>query len=336
MLPVIFVGFACAVAFLAMRPDDRKRGVEARRVRPVVAAAQSAAATVAPSAANPAGRRRFCILHNPAAGRNYVGLARAVAAALRAQGATVEFLTLTERLPPAAELARRYDAVVVSGGDGSIRSVAGALGAAVPLAIIANGTGNVMAAELALPRRSAPLAKLLAHGPVRRLHGGTVDGVPFFLMVGAGFDGDVVGAVSRRTLQRLGKLAYVRPVLAAVLRPPRPFVVEIDAARTTCSWMIVSNVQHYGGLFRLTSQTSLCEPGMVALISRATTRRQRLAELFRLAAGRFEAAPTVEARPASRVRLLTGGVAAQVDGEPLPPGPFEVTGGPVETDVIAV
>lgn len=280
-------------------------------------------------------RKRFCVLHNPAAGRNGIRLARSVADELRGKGATVDVRDLSEGLPSRDVIADRYEAIVVSGGDGTVRSIAALLPPSVPLGIIPNGTANVMASELLLPRSAVRLADLFMRGPTHRIEGGTADGTPFLMMFGAGFDGEVVRDVSRATLQSVGKLAYVRPVLSALLKKPELFDVRTDGIVTRASWILVSNMALYAGRFRLTDQTSVREPGMVAVISRATTRRQRLAELLRLAFGKIGNAPTIETRRVEDASVLTPGIAAQIDGEPLAPAPYRIARRAAETVIIA-
>ena len=62
-------------------------------------------------------RRRFLIIHNPLAGRNRVGLVRAVVRRLELSGAIVDFLGLSaiESDPDIGEGINAYDAVIASG-----------------------------------------------------------------------------------------------------------------------------------------------------------------------------------------------------------------------------
>lgn len=242
---------------------------------------------------------------------------------------------LTEDLPPACEISASYDAVIVSGGDGSIRTVAAAYSGVLPVAVIPNGTGNVLATELALPRRAEALAELFLLGPTRTVQGGTVSGEPFLLMFGAGFDGEVVRDVSRTALRSYGKLAYAGPVIRALLRKPRLFDIETDGSKSEASWFLVTNVSRYGGQFQLTSRTSIHVPGLITIISHATTRRQRLAELLRLVLGSLDRARTIDIRPVEQATVLTQGIPAQIDGEPLATRCYGVRQGGFETTIVA-
>src|SRR5690606_16652550 len=97
-------------------------------------------------------RQRFLVLHNPAAGRNGIGRARDVAEELTKRGAQVTFVELATGTMPDQGTVAAHDVIVISGGDGTIRAVAERLSRPdVPIGVIPNGTGNVLAEELAVP-----------------------------------------------------------------------------------------------------------------------------------------------------------------------------------------
>jgi diacylglycerol kinase (ATP) len=276
-----------------------------------------------PTAAAPAHstRRRFLIIHNPAAGRNRVGLVHDVVRRLEQVGAVADVLSLSAGETDTSIAARigAYDAIVASGGDGTARSIASLLqGQAPPLALIPAGTGNVLAAELDLPRDAQGIADMLLHGPVVRLSIGTVNGSPFLLMIGAGFDGHVIARLPLALKRRVGRLAFGWPVITALARKPRLFPATIDGQAHDASWLVVANATRYGGRFVLSPRTNVLVPGFNVVMSRATSRRQRLWELLHLLLGRLERAGTIEMRPARVIELgHADALAVQVDGEPL-------------------
>lgn len=327
-IPLLLFAGTCALAAWALNREQTQPASRAH-------ATQSLAARDELPAEKPNGRSRFYLLHNPAAGRNNTSLVNRVVEELRTRGANVDVHELSTDLPPSSALVDRYDAVVVSGGDGSIRSVATAYTTSIALGVIPNGTGNVLAEELELPRRAGDIAELLIHGPAHQIQGGTVRGEPFLLMFGAGFDGEIVKRISRATLRSMGKLAYVAPVLGALMTRPYLFEIDTDGVKSLASWVLVSNAAHYAGRFRLTDKTNILEPGMVVVVSRATTRRERIAELLRLAVGIFPRTPTIEIRSVTRAEIRMPSVAAQADGEPLLTGPCVIERGGFETKIIA-
>ena len=278
-------------------------------------------AAAAAGDAPPSARRRFLIIHNPVAGRNRVGLVQDVVRRLEQAGAAVDLSSIAECDADASFAARiaTYDVIVASGGDGTARSIASRLqGHATLFALIPGGTGNVLAAELDLPRESGAIAHMLLHGPVTRLSTAAVNGSPFLLMIGVGFDGQVIAGLPLALKRRVGRIAFSWPVIAALARKPRLFPSTIDGETHDASWLVVANAARYGGPFILSPRTNVLSPGFNVVISRATSRRQRLWELIHLGLGRLERAGTIEMRPARAIEIgQAAALPVQVDGEVL-------------------
>jgi diacylglycerol kinase (ATP) len=266
-------------------------------------------------------RRRFLIVHNPIAGRNRIGLVQHVVRHLEQAGAVADLMSVADGDTSANITARigSYDAIVASGGDGTARSIATLLqGQDVPLALIPVGTGNVLAAELDLPRDAESIAHMLLHGPLVRLSTAAVNGAPFLLMIGAGFDGHVIARLPLALKRRVGRIAFSWPVIVALARKPRLFPATIDGEAHDASWLVVANAARYGGPFTISPRTNVVSPGFNVVVSRATSRRQRFWELFLLGLGRLENAGTIEMRPARGIEIHdAAALPVQVDGEPL-------------------
>jgi diacylglycerol kinase family enzyme len=77
-------------------------------------------------------------------------------------------------------LAAEPEALIVAGGDGTVRAVAERmLGSDVPLGILPAGTMNVLARDLGVPSDLDHAVKALLAAPVGRIDVATVNGVPF-------------------------------------------------------------------------------------------------------------------------------------------------------------
>lgn len=283
-------------------------------------------------------RKRFLIVHNPIAGRNRLDIVQEVARHLARAGAVTDLHVKEDSARDGALPApiETYDAVVASGGDGTVRSMVGMLrGSSVPLGLIPAGTGNVLAEELALPRKAGEIADMLLHGPVVSLSMASINDAPCLLMVGAGFDGEVVAGLPIALKRRIGKPAFGWPILTALARKPRNFSVTIDGRANEASWIVVSNAARYAGRFLLSPRTDILSPGFNVVISRATSRRQRLVELFYLAGGRLESAKTIEMVPAHKVDIPDAQrLAVQVDGEPIASSSYSIVADVARTPMI--
>jgi YegS/Rv2252/BmrU family lipid kinase len=146
--------------------------------------------------------------------------------------------------------------VIAAGGDGTINEIIqGLAGSETALGVLPNGTVNVWARELGIPLDEAGARDLLVHGRTRSVDLGCVNGRYFLLMVGIGFDGEVIQAVERKPLKRLGVIGYA---LAALWLGPGysgfPVVVQIDGlvVKTRALQIFVGNTQLYAGAFKFT------------------------------------------------------------------------------------
>lgn len=95
------------------------------------------------------------------------------------------------------------EVVVVLGGDGTLNEAANGLaGSSCALAPLPGGSTNVFARTIGLPNdpieATGELLDALAHGSIRRVGLGSVNGRYFLFHVGMGFDAAVVAQVERR------------------------------------------------------------------------------------------------------------------------------------------
>lgn len=119
--------------------------------------------------------------------------------------------------------------VIVVGGDGTVRTVAEVLhGSGTPLALLAAGTGNLLARNLGLPRGDIDASVRAAFGGVgRRVDVGVAEledeaghrsSRVFLVMAGIGLDAQMAADTSAVAKRRLGWLAYVDPIAKSILR----------------------------------------------------------------------------------------------------------------------
>ena len=168
--------------------------------------------------------RRVHVLVNPAAGKEKPILAILNRVFREAELAwTVEVLhrdgdavAATRRL---LELRRPGDLLAVSGGDGTVSEVAGALrGTTMPLIVLPGGTGNVVAQELGLPLDYEAAARALFLGPTSRRALDLVEcsglqgeggGHASILRIGLGGDARLMEAADRDAKDSFGWGAYL-------------------------------------------------------------------------------------------------------------------------------
>lgn len=276
-------------------------------------------------------RTRLLVVHNANAGLKRHRLLDQVCAALTTAGATVvvetaDGLHAGRQLAAKAARTGEFDAVVAAGGDSTIRGVAGGLvGTGMPLGIIPIGTGNVLAEELRLVRSAQGLARYLLEGDVVDVLPGIANGEHFLSMASAGFDVGVLQQLDMKLKRRIGKLAYVGPILRALWSQPRRFEAEIDGCSYACTWLIVSKVSRYAGSLVIAPRQRLTAPGFHALVIDATAPASVASVLAAIGLGCAEKHPLVRVVECQHARVPAGqGVLFQLDGEPLAAPEIEI------------
>jgi diacylglycerol kinase (ATP) len=283
-------------------------------------------------------RRRFFLIANPTAGVAGAPLVEDVVRALERNGASLARtmaadVVAARRAAAMAADSGNYDAVIAAGGDGTIRHVAAALiGRDTPLGIIPVGTGNVLAHEIGLAATAGTVAPMLLDGPIATVACAQANAEPFLLMVGAGFDARVLAALDQRLKSRVGKMAYARPLLGALIRPVDTLSVTVDGHRHTASWVVIANARHYGGRFVLAPRAGIMQRGLEAILFKATNRAVLVGQLMSLAAGRLGPramqGSDVEMLPCSRVTVTAHEpVLTQIDGDVFGTTPLDVDAG---------
>jgi len=202
-------------------------------------------------AADPTLTRVFVVL-NPVA-RGAEGVRRAVLAA--EPDATI--LTTTVADPGAGQarqaLAAGASRIIVAGGDGTVRLVAGVLaGTGIPLGIVPIGTANLFARNVGLrPRRpDAAVATALTGRPRPidlgwarlRTEAGWSGEQPFGVLAGIGHDAATVLDTRGWLKRRVRWLAYFESGARHLLRRPVPMEIAADAgpARSVAVWCVLA------------------------------------------------------------------------------------------------
>src|SRR5260370_871537 len=157
--------------------------------------------------------------------------------------------------------------VIVSGGDGTINEVLqGMIGTDARLAILPQGTANVLARELKLPLNSKQALEVSARGHTRKIHVGRAIAASgakryFLLVAGIGLDASVVQRVHPGLKKRFGKAAFWYSRLSHLADwEPIPFEIEINGKTYVATFATIGKAASYGGELSVTPRARLDQP----------------------------------------------------------------------------
>lgn len=179
--------------------------------------------------------RRVLLIFNPISGGGRAAAASVgVARRLESAGFAVDSLP-TEPGPADRWLdgpLGECDALVVMGGDGSIRTAAlSASRTGVPMCAIPFGTENLFARRFGMTQDLDALIHRLRRGCVRMVDVGTANGDPFLTMCSVGLDAEVVHELAARRSGAITKFAYAQPILRQLFSWRAPELrVKVDGA----------------------------------------------------------------------------------------------------------
>ncbi len=266
--------------------------------------------------------RRLLVIYNPVAGRRSVRRLHRILAHCRRLGAVVVLRETTAR-GDAETFAREacegaFDAVVAAGGDGTINEVVNGLGDAdLPLAILPLGTGNVLANEIGLPRNAARLAALAALGEARPVWTAAVGARRFLMMAGIGFDAAVVAGIDEGLKRRIGKLAFVKEILAQLWQHrDGDYRVRCDGIDYRPASAVIAKGRFYAGRFVLAPAARLDDPALHLVLFMRSGRVAVLRYLIAMLLGRVHRLPDVRILRTSDLSLSgPAGALVEADGD---------------------
>jgi len=231
-----------------------------------------------------------------------------------------------------ADLERTTRCVVVVGGDGTVADVINEKPRGLPLAVLPAGNENLFARALSCPVECDALVAAIVAGRAEWIDFGRAGPRLFSLMVGVGFDADVVHRVARwrrrqRSLRRVTRLSYLRPILRAFRHQPWGQVdIIADGVAVRGAHCLVFNLPKYGGGLCV-APNARADDGLLDWV---VFERPGRAALVRYALAVWRRSAHLERRDVSHGRarhIRIGGsspVPIQLDGDPAGFTPVEI------------
>jgi YegS/Rv2252/BmrU family lipid kinase len=235
-------------------------------------------------------------------------------------------IQLTERAGHARELAAAAVAsgaalVIAWGGDGTINEAGGALmRTPAVLGVVPAGSGNGLAAALAVPREPAAAIAAAFDGATWAIDAGMMAGRPFFNIAGVGFDARIARLFNERAAGRRGGWPYISIGVREGCRyAAAEYLVSFDghARRVRALLMAFANGREYGMGARIAPQAQLDDGVLDATVveDRSVVARFLDAPYLAFAAAHRARGVTVSQIKAAIIEA-EGPIDFHVDGEP--------------------
>ncbi len=222
------------------------------------------------------------------------------------------------------------DVIVVAGGDGTINDVVNGLkGRGTPLVVVPLGTENILAKEFGFPATADAVVRRALEGRPLTIDAGSVNARRFLIVVGVGFDAEVVHRLADVRKGHISHATYLGPLLSAFARHEFPrLIVEVDGLRVFESrgLALIGNLSRYSMGLRILNRASPDDGLLDVCALPCGSRGRLLMHAFDLARGRHTERTgegVVYARGA-RIRIDSPDAApVEVDGEPAGALPVE-------------
>jgi diacylglycerol kinase (ATP) len=213
--------------------------------------------------------------------------------------------------------------VVVCGGDGTVSSCAeGLAGTGVPMAVVAVGTGNLIAGNLGIPTDLQSALEVLTSGVDRPLDVGRYADGLVVGMAGIGLDAAMVTDAPVWLKKHVGWAAYVVSILRHLGDRGIRLTLDLDGerhVRRRVRTLVIGNIGSLRGGIQLLPDARADDGLLDAVLLAPRGILGWLPVAARIAARRSKSTATVERFQARHIVVRTAhGVPQEVDGEPLP------------------
>lgn len=227
--------------------------------------------------------------------------------------------------------------VMAAGGDGTLSEVAnGLVHTDTILAPLPAGTANSFAKELNIPRFTPLTAELwsslMLNGHVQQMDVGEQNSHYWLFWSGVGIDGYMVHAVEPRPSwsKRLGRFGYLLQTLPKIAHLPlMEGEVTIDGrSYTDCfTLVLISNCRRYlGSMVTMSPQAVLDDGQFEVWLCQGRTARQAIKQIFMAGLKQHERRQDMQMVNGRQITIhTTHPILCQIDGNPAPPTPIEVT-----------
>ena len=145
----------------------------------------------------------------------------------------------------------RLHCVISAGGDGTAAAVVNRTPKGTLVAIFPSGTENVFAKFLQINGEIAPFIEMIVSGRKASFDVARIGDSLFLLMLGAGFDADVVRQVHQERSGHISRFSYLKPIWQSIRRYRYPDIrvswenEQGQSSELIGKWAFIMNVPRY-------------------------------------------------------------------------------------------
>ncbi len=247
-------------------------------------------------------------------------------------------VTICESLSEIQTLSHKYadlgclHCVVAAGGDGTAAAVVNLIPPLTPLALFPLGTENLLARFLCLSSNPVIAAEVIERGAIRKLDAGLAGGRLFLVMLGCGFDAEVVAQMHRVRSGHINRWSYAKPIWQAIRNYKYP-EIEVECldegepavTRFSAAWLFAFNLPRYAANLDFCPQADGNDGSLDLCAFRKGGLFTGLGYLWSLWRGTHQKMRDFRHVRSRRFRLTSSGrVPYQIDGDPGGELPLEI------------
>ena len=216
--------------------------------------------------------------------------------------------------------AKKYDAVIAVGGDGTVNETGrGLIGTGTALGIIPCGSGNGLARHLGIPLDPFKAVKWLDKSIFTEIDYGMIEDQPFFCTCGVGFDAKVSDTFSKAGTR--GVLTYMESILKEIATyKDKLYKLSFDNSSETYECFIVTcaNADQWGNNAVIAPTASLRDGLMDVVVIHPFTPLDAPLLAFQLFNRLIDKNPNVTVRKCKNLTITRDSEGpAHYDGEPV-------------------
>ena len=244
-------------------------------------------------------------------------------------------LDLTKSLSHAGKLADKAknngaNLIIVSGGDGTVRSVVEAMaGSKLPILILPGGTENLLAQELGIDGSFHKTTKILKHGSLRNLDLGSANGQLFMAIMGVGFDAEVIRRINQFRSGHITHGDYIWPICRTFWEYKFPHIYVKADGKEVCdepALVFIGNISRYAVGLPIVPHADCSDGRLDICIYKCKRRRELLLHAVRTICHRAKASKNVLRFNCTHLFIDSHdfNVPVQMDGDPGPSLPLDI------------